>query len=99
MINTAMSYLSSAAVWVHQTIREIPVAGPFYNSFNENISSPLWEQGNRVATIAAPYFNPIRDKVVEKAKEYPTVATALCLTPLFFLVRAVYLKYNPPGTN
>ncbi len=96
MINTAMNYLMDGAKWMHQSIKEIPVAGPFYNSFNENISQPAWEQGKKVIAIAAPYFNPIRDKVMEKAKEYPIIAPIVGGTALFVVARAVYLRYNPP---
>lgn len=94
MINTAMTYLADGARWMHQTIKEIPVAGPVYNSFNANISAPLWEQGKKIVAVAAPYFKPIRDKVMEKASEYPIIATMVCAAPLFFLARAVYLKYH-----
>jgi len=73
---------ASAATWLHQTVKEIPFAGEFY----ENIAEPGLKATYKVKDYAVEFFKDGYNYLEPKAREYPKVSIAIGGLLVYFLV-------------
>ena len=73
---------ASAAAWVHQSVKEIPFAGQFY----ENIAEHGLKATYKVKDYAVEFFKDGYNYLEPKAREYPKISIAIGGFLVYFLV-------------
>lgn len=73
---------ASAAAWVHQSVKEIPFAGQFY----ENIAEHGLKATYKAKDYAVEFFKDGYNYLEPKAREYPKISIAFGGFLVYFLV-------------
>lgn len=76
---------ANAASWVHQSVKEIPVAGEFYGT----IAEPGLKAASAVKDYAVEFFKDSYTYLEPKAREYPKTSIVIGFSFVFFLAIAI----------
>lgn len=76
---------ASAAAWVHQSVKELPFAGQFY----ENIAEPGLKATYKVKDYAVEFFKDGYNYLEPKARENPKISLAIGGFLVYFLVQSI----------
>jgi hypothetical protein len=81
---------ASAAAWVHQSVKEIPFAGQFY----ENIAESGLNTTYKVKDYTVEFFKDWYNYLEPKARKYPMVPIAFGGVLVYFLVPSIINHLN-----
>lgn len=85
---------ADAAIWLHQSIKEIPTAGRTYELLAENVAIPVWNTACDVKEAAIPFFKRSWNYTKAKAIEHPYLAIGIGAALGFVLIRAQINYYQ-----
>jgi phospholipase C len=77
---------ADAAIWLHQSIKEIPTAGRTYELFTEEVAIPVWNTACDVKEAAIPFFQKSWNYTKAKAIKHPRWASAFGVALAFVLI-------------
>jgi hypothetical protein len=95
LLNGITSTISSCAAWAHDSIKELPIAGPFYTLVREKTDAPLGTIVNTVKDYISPYFQKAYTAVEPKVREYSIIATVVGSGAVIFVCYRLFTSRKP----